>query len=73
MHLRFTLLALLVSTLAAAQQPQPSTSKQPLVSGATAVVVDVVVRDNRGNPVTDLRKEEFELIEDGVRQTIEPQ
>jgi VWFA-related protein len=70
MHLRLTLLALLVSTLAAAQQPHPSTSKQPLVSGATAVVVDVVVRDNRGNPVTDLRKEEFELIEDGVLQEI---
>jgi VWFA-related protein len=36
----------------------------------TAVVVDAVVRDRRGNPVMDLRKEDFELFEDGVRQTI---
>ena len=39
-------------------------------SSTTAVVVDVVVRDNRGNPITDLRKEEFRLFEDGVPQEI---
>jgi hypothetical protein len=39
-------------------------------TGTTAVVVDVVVRDRKGNPVTDLRKEDFELLEDGVQQEI---
>lgn len=39
-------------------------------AGTTAVVVDVIVRDAKGNPVTDLRKEDFELYEDGVRQEI---
>jgi hypothetical protein len=32
--------------------------------------VDVVVRDRKGNPVTDLRKDDFELFERGVRQDI---
>jgi VWFA-related protein len=43
---------------------------QPITSGVTAVVVDVVVRDNKGNPVTDLRREDFRLFEDGVQQEI---
>src|SRR5690606_2723924 len=37
---------------------------------ATAIMVDVVVRDRRGNPVTDLKPGDFELLEDGVPQEI---
>jgi VWFA-related protein len=33
--------------------------------------VDVIVADNDGKPVTDLTKEEFEIIEDGRPQTID--
>jgi VWFA-related protein len=52
------------TVIAAAQQP-------PIVHGGTsAVVVDVIVRDGKGNPVTGLSKNDFELFEDGVRQTI---
>ncbi len=36
----------------------------------TAVVIDVVVRDSRGRPVTNLTRADFELLEDGVRQEI---
>jgi VWFA-related protein len=32
--------------------------------------VDVVVRDRSGNPVSGLTKDDFELYEDGVKQTI---
>lgn len=39
-------------------------------TGAFAVIVDVVVHDSKGNPVTDLTKKDFELLEDGVRQEI---
>jgi VWFA-related protein len=47
-----------------AQQP-------PVVrGGATAVIVDVVVRDNKGKPVTGLTRSDFELYEDNVRQDI---
>jgi VWFA-related protein len=39
-------------------------------TSVTAIVIDVVVRDRAGNPVTDLTAGEFELFEDGVRQDI---
>jgi VWFA-related protein len=37
---------------------------------STAVLVDVVVRDGKGHPVTDLTAADFELQEDGVAQAI---
>jgi VWFA-related protein len=39
-------------------------------TGTIAITVDVVVRDKHGKPVTDLKREDFELLEDGVRQDI---
>ena len=36
----------------------------------TAVLVDVVARDRRGQPVRDLTQADFEILEDGVPQTI---
>jgi len=49
-----------------------SPAQQPPVvrGGATAVVVDVIVRDGKGNPATGLTRDDFELYEDGVRQNI---
>lgn len=35
-----------------------------------AVVIDVIARDRRGQPVLDLRAEDFEIYEDGVKQEI---
>jgi VWFA-related protein len=53
--------------LSAKQQP----AQAPTVSvTTTAVEVDVIVRDGKGNPVHDLTAEDFELAEDGVRQKI---
>ena len=37
-----------------------------LNEGVTAVLVDVVVRDRRGQPVRDLTAADFEVLEDGV-------
>jgi VWFA-related protein len=34
------------------------------------ITTDVIVRDNRGQFVPDLRKEEFEVFEDGVKQDV---
>jgi hypothetical protein len=45
-------------------------SLQPFASGTTAITVDVVVRDKHGRPITDLKREDFELLEDGVAQQI---
>src|SRR5579872_5163583 len=34
------------------------------------VVINVTVKDKAGRPITDLKKEDFQLIEDGVPQKI---
>ena len=48
-----------------AQEPRPIFKVQ-----SNLVVVDVTVRDKKGNPIRDLRKEDFTLYEDGVPQEI---
>ena len=52
------------------QQPQNPSPKPVIASGTTAVVVDAVVVNAKGIPVTDLRKQDFHLFEDGVEQDI---
>ncbi len=54
---------LLGSSASAQQQP-------PVRTGVVAVPVDVRVVDSLGNPVTDLGLADFEIFEDGQRQTI---
>ena len=34
------------------------------------VVINVTVKDKAGRPITDLKKEDFQLLEDGVPQKI---
>jgi VWFA-related protein len=53
-----------------AQQPPPQRADRTLNQGVTAVLVDVVVRDRRGQPVRDLAPSDFEVLEDGVPQSI---
>jgi len=44
---------------------------QSFSSATTAILVDVVVRDRKGRPVTDMNSEEFSLYEDGTPQKID--
>ena len=37
-------------------------------AGSAGVIVDVVARDRRHQPITDLRREEFQVFEDGRLQ-----
>ncbi|HVG70622.1 MAG TPA: VWA domain-containing protein [Vicinamibacterales bacterium] len=56
----------------AAPPPTPQGQPQPTFrAGINYVAVDVIVKDRRDNPVIDLRKEEFEVFEDGKPQPIE--
>ena len=74
------LAALLVLAVCAvqAQGPAPPASGQPAAARVreaqatevNAVVVDVVVRDGNGKPVTNLTAADFELYEDGDRQEL---
>jgi VWFA-related protein len=56
----------------AAERPQqPGAAQGPALRVAvTTVQVDAVVTDRNGRPVTDLRAEDFEILQDGRRQTI---
>jgi VWFA-related protein len=51
--------------------PAPSTDHQSYTSATTAILVDVVVRDHKGQLVTDLTADDFSLTEDGASQKIE--
>ncbi|HEV2668479.1 MAG TPA: VWA domain-containing protein, partial [Blastocatellia bacterium] len=49
------------------QNPPPG---QPIRIGSEEVLLDVIARDKKGRPVRDLKPEELEIYEDGVRQTL---
>jgi VWFA-related protein len=53
------------------QSPPAARADQAYTSAATAILVDVVVRDRRGHPVTDLTADDFEVYEDGVNQKVD--
>ena len=60
------LLCLMLGPSSRAQDPQPV----PFRAQTSAVVVDVVARDAHDRLVTDLKRADFDLLEDGVPQTI---
>ena len=56
-----------------AQQPQTEKDKQGLYRfrvESELVLVNVVVRDKRGKPVTDLTRDDFTVLEDGKPQRV---
>lgn len=55
---------------AAQPAPQPSDG-QSFTATATAILVDVIVRDRKGRPVTDLSADDFSVAEDGVAQKVD--
>ena len=58
----------------AAQQPAPQSAGQNrdfvIKTQTNLVLVDVRVWDKKGNPITDLKRENFRVFEDGTRQEI---
>jgi VWFA-related protein len=62
-----------------AEEPQAATppagtdaAGQPVFrAGINFVRVDVIVTDKQGNPVSDLKQTDFEVVEDGKPQTVE--
>jgi VWFA-related protein len=63
------IILLLCSVPNYAQTPS-QTGTQTLRIGAKEVLLDVIARDKKGRNVRDLKPEEIEIYEDGVRQTI---
>lgn len=57
---------------AGAQAATPPADDQPVFrAGINFVRVDAIVTDRQGNPVTDLKAEDFEVFEDDERQQVE--
>jgi VWFA-related protein len=62
------------TTQAPAQPPAgqtPDRAPQPIRTGINFVRVDVIVTDGKGEPVLDLKPEEFTVSEDGKPQKVE--
>jgi VWFA-related protein len=53
-----------------AAQPQQQPQRQVIRRQIDVITTDVIVRDNRGQFVADLKKEDFEVYEDGVKQEV---
>ncbi len=67
-----TLLLITVAVVSTQDPAAPQGNRQPTFrTGVNIVRVDVIVTDDNGNPVTDLTKDEFEIVEDGKVQTID--
>jgi VWFA-related protein len=77
MNANLRLMALLVFltgtalTAGQAPPPPPQTPQQPTFKVAVDYVeVDIVATDKQGNHIRDLKKEDFQVLEDGKAQTI---
>ena len=64
-------LAVLGASRPSAQTASAPPDSQSFTAATTAILVDVVVRDRHGRPVTDLSAADFEVIEDGLRQKVD--
>src|SRR5205814_1694502 len=64
-----------IAAAVVAQQPpasQPAQTQPPVFkTGTNQVRVDVTVVNHKGQPITDLTKDDFEVREDGVAQSID--
>ena len=66
-----TLLVFLTGTaLVAGQNPTPTSQPPTFKVRVDYVEVDIVVTDKQGNLVCDLKKEDFQVFEDGKSQTV---
>lgn len=66
------MMLLLLSTPSFSAQTPAGSSDQPIFKATTReVVVDVVVTEGKGEAVNGLRKEQFQIFEDGKPQTID--
>lgn len=65
----FLVLCISMAGSSRAQTPQAN-SVPTLKAKARLVLVDVVVTNNKGEPVPGLKKDDFEVSEDGKRQTL---
>jgi hypothetical protein len=60
-----------LGTRAAAQQaPDPQAATPTFQINVNRVLVPVVVRDKQGHPIADLKKEDFEVVDNGKTRPV---
>jgi len=59
-----------LAPLASQESPKPEMAQAPIRVTTELVLVNVVARDKNGQPVRDLKQEDFTLYEDGKKQQI---
>jgi VWFA-related protein len=70
MNARTAVLALIVTVLHASPSPAQQTSPFSETVEVRVTNVEVIVTGSDGKPVPGLKKEDFEILEDGVRQQV---
>jgi VWFA-related protein len=66
-----SLALLLLAALAPSRAQQSSSAQTPTIrSIVDEVLLDVVVRDKKGKPVTDLKPSDITVLDNGVKQTL---
>ena len=61
---------LTLCSLSAPGAQEPASQNPAFRAGATAVILDVVIRDKRGRPVRDIQRGEVTVLEDGAAREI---
>ncbi|HET7712934.1 MAG TPA: VWA domain-containing protein, partial [Thermoanaerobaculia bacterium] len=69
-HLRNALLASLLAAVAASAQEGSQLPKLTETIDVRVINIDVVVTDRKGNPITGLTRDDFEIYENGVLKPI---
>src|ERR1043166_1195084 len=69
--MRYFTIVMIFPCLLAGIEQGPETRRQEVIRAVTQeVLLDVVVRDHKGRLIRDLRPEEIEVYDDGVRQKL---
>lgn len=61
----------LIIALFAAIVAMPQTDDEPISVDSELVIINAVVTDSKGNPVTNLKRQEFSVLENGEEQKID--
>jgi VWFA-related protein len=67
---RFLSSALLLAAMLAPRPAPAQQAAQTVKSNVEEVVLDLIVRDKKGKPVTDLKAEDISVLDNGAKQTI---
>src|SRR5580700_883842 len=63
-------LVLFLAALAAMPAPAQQTAGSTVKTTVDEVLLDLIVRDKKGKPVTDLKPEDITVVDNGAKQTL---